>query len=599
MDPRFVRNFCIIAHVDHGKSTLADRLIQACEGVNKRQFRDQLLDSMDLERERGITIKASAVHLGYALDGQPYVLNLIDTPGHVDFSYEVARSLAACEGAILVVDATQGVEAQTVANVYQALDRNLELVPVINKIDLPSARPDEVRAEMEKVFGIKPEDVILASAKEGIGIPEILRAVIERIPAPEGDAAAPLQALVFDSVYNDYQGVVVSVRLRNGAVRPGMPIRFLNTGKTFTVSEVGYYLPKPAKAEVLESGDVGYLTANIKTIKDVTTGDTVAPADRDDVQPLPGYRPPQTFVYCGLYPADNEDYSSLRDALEKLSLNDSAFSFEPESSQALGLGFRCGFLGLLHMEIVQERLERESGIQLVQTAPTVTYEVKKTNGEVVRIHSPAELPEPFHIEELREPMVRADLIVPSSFIGPLMKLAEERRGRYVKTDFLGPERAVLVYDLPLAEIIFDFFDRLKSATRGYGTMDYTFTGFEAAQLEKLDILVAGNVVDALSSITHRSTAEQRGRAILQKLRKSIPRQLFEVVLQAGIGKRILARETISALAKNVTAKCYGGDITRKRKLWEKQKEGKKRMKSVGRVEIPQEAFLAVLKAEHD
>ncbi len=599
MDHSLIRNFCIIAHVDHGKSTLADRLIQACEGVDKRHFQNQLLDSMDLERERGITIKASAVHLGYELDGKPYILNLIDTPGHVDFSYEVARSLAACEGAILVVDATQGVEAQTVANVYQALDRNLELVPVINKIDLPSARPEETKAEMKKVFGIHPDDIILASAKEGIGIPEILRAVIERIPAPEGAPKAPLQALVFDSVYNDYQGVVISIRLRNGSVKPGMPIRFLNAGKTFTVSEVGYFMPKPVKAAELSAGDVGYLTATIKTIKEITTGDTIAPADRPDVAPLPGYRPPQTFVYCGLYPSDNEDYSDLRDALERLSLNDSAFSFEPESSQALGLGFRCGFLGLLHMEIVQERLERESHIQLVQTAPTVAYEVKQTNGKVIRINSPAELPEPFAIEELREPMVRADLIVPTSFIGPMMKLAEERRGRYVKTDFLGPERAVLVYDLPLAEIIFDFFDRLKSATRGYGTMDYTFTGFEAAELEKLDIIVATNVVDALSSITHRSTAEVRGRAILVKLKKSIPRQMFEVVLQAGIGKRILARETISAMAKDVTAKCYGGDITRKRKLWEKQKEGKKRMKSVGRVEIPQEAFLAVLRTDRD
>ena len=599
MDLSQIRNFCIIAHVDHGKSTLADRLIQACSGVDKRHFQNQLLDSMDLERERGITIKASAVHLGYVLDGKPYTLNLIDTPGHVDFSYEVARSLAACEGAILVVDATQGVEAQTVANVYQALDRNLELVPVINKIDLPSARPDEVKAEMKKVFGIHPDDIILASAKEGIGIPEILQAVIERVPAPEGDPAAPLQALVFDSVYNDYQGVVVSVRLRNGSVKAGMPIRFLNAGRPYTVSEVGYFMPKPVKAAELAAGDVGYLTATIKGIRDIATGDTIAPADRTDVKPLPGYRPAQTFVYCGLYPADNEDYSDLRDALERLSLNDSAFSFEPESSQALGLGFRCGFLGLLHMEIVQERLERESHIQLVQTAPTVTYEVKKRTGGVVRVNSPAQLPDPFDIEELREPMVRADLIVPTSFIGPMMKLAEERRGRYVKTDFMGPERAVLVYDLPLAEIIFDFFDRLKSATRGYGTMDYTFTGFQAAELEKLDIIVAGQVVDALSTITHRSTAEFRGRAVLAKLKKSIPKQMFEVVLQAGIGKRILARETISAMAKDVTAKCYGGDITRKRKLLEKQKEGKKRMKSVGRVEIPQEAFLAVLRADRD
>ena len=599
MDISLIRNFCIIAHVDHGKSTLADRLIQACGAVEDRNFRNQLLDSMDLERERGITIKASAVHLPYAHGGKRYALNLIDTPGHVDFSYEVARSLAACEGALLVVDATQGVEAQTVANVYQALERNLELVPIVNKIDLPSARPEEVKAEMEKAFGIHPKDVILASAKEGTGVPEILEAVIERIPAPEGSAEKPLQALVFDSIYDDYRGVIVSIRLRNGRVEAGMPIRFLNTGRSFTVSEVGRFIPGLAKAKALEAGEVGYLTATIKAIRDVTPGDTLASADAPDVQPLPGYRPPQTFVYCGLYPADNEDYSSLRDALEKLSLNDSAFGFEPESSKALGLGFRCGFLGLLHMEIVQERLERESGIRLVQTAPTVTYEVKKTRGEVLKIHSPAELPEVFQIEELREPVVKADLIVPTGSIGPIMKLAEERRGRYVKTDFLGPERAVLVYELPLAEILYDFYDRLKSATRGYGTMDYAFQGFEAAELVKMDILVAGNPVDALSTITHRSTAEHRGRAILKKLRQSIPRQLFEVVLQAAVGKKILARETISALAKNVTAKCYGGDITRKRKLWEKQKEGKKRMKSVGRVEIPQEAFLSVLKAERE
>ncbi len=599
MDPSLIRNFCIIAHVDHGKSTLADRLIQACGAVENRNFRNQMLDSMDLERERGITIKASAVHLPYTQDGRRYALNLIDTPGHVDFSYEVARSLAACEGALLVVDATQGIQAQTVANVYQALDRNLELVPVINKIDLPSAHPDEVKAELEKVFGIHPEDVILASAKEGIGIPEILEAVIERIPPPKGRADASLRALVFDLIYDDYRGVVVSVRLVDGSVKPGIPIRFLNTGRTFTVSEVGRFMPKLEKVASLEAGDVGYLTATIRSIHDVMMGDTVAPADAVDVAPLPGYRPPQTFVYCGFYPADNQDYSALREALERLSLNDSAFNFEPESSKALGLGFRCGFLGLLHMEIVQERLERESGIELVLTAPTVTYEVKQIDGAVTKIRSPAELPEPFRIEELREPIVTADLIVPSSAIGPIMKLAEERRGVYVKTDYLSPERAVLVYDLPLAEVIYDFFDRLKSLTRGYGTMDYTLKGFVAADLEKLDILVAGTPVDALSSITHRSSAEFRGRAILQKLRKSIPKQLFEVVLQAGIGKRILARETISAMAKNVTAKCYGGDITRKRKLLEKQKEGKKRMKSVGRVEIPQEAFLSVLRAERE
>jgi len=590
-----IRNFCIIAHVDHGKSTLADRLLQKAKAIDPRQFRDQVLDDMDLERERGITIKAKAVVLSHQAGGETYCLNLIDTPGHVDFSYEVSRSLAACEGALLVVDASQGIQAQTVANFFLALEHDLAIIPVINKIDMQMARPQDVSEEMEKTLGMTAGEIIKASAKEGIGIDEIFDAIVKRIPPPKGKAHGPLRALIFDSVFNDYRGVIVYIRVVDGTIKRGDSIAMMKTGHTFVVDEVGVFSPtKMIPRDKLSVGEVGYCIANIKSIHDVKVGDTITSAAERASTPLPGYKEPLPMVFCGLYPTVDTNFHVLREALEKLSLNDSAFSYEPETSQALGFGFRCGFLGLLHMEIVQERLERESKIDLVQTAPNVTYEVLTNKAEVLRIENPAALPEGGVVEEIREPMVRASLILPADCIGIIMRLAEDRRGRFVRQEYLSPTRAILTYDLPLAEIIYDFYDKLKSATRGYGTMDYEFTGFEAADLVKLDILVAQKRVDAFSSIVHRSEAETRGRRLVKKLRKEIDRHLFEVVLQAAIGTRIIARESIAPLSKHVTGKCYGGDITRKRKLWAKQREGKKRLKQIGQVEIPQQAFLSVL-----
>ena len=592
-----IRNFCIIAHIDHGKSTLADRLLQETATVTARQFRAQFLDDMDLERERGITIKASAVRMNFTLDGNSYILNLIDTPGHVDFSYEVSRSLAACEGALLLVDASQGVQAQTVANVYLAMEHDLEIIPVLSKLDLAAARPEEVAAELKTLLGTPSEQCILTSAKTGTGIGEVLRAIVERVPGPVGDPDRPLQAVIFDAVFNDYRGVILYVRVFNGTVNAGDEIRMLKAGKSYRVDEVGYLKPQMEKSTALLAGEVGYIVANMKTLDEVQIGDTIARVGEPEVEVLPGYREPIPMVFCGLYPAEGTDISDLRKALEKLRLNDSSFTFQPESSEALGLGFRSGFLGLLHMDIVQERLERESDVDLVQTAPNVTYEVLTKAGEVVRVENPSALPDPASIEEIREPILRVSLIVPSDAIGTIMKLCEERRGKFEKTEYLSPTRAVLTYDLPFAEIIYDFYDRLKSATRGYGTMDYQFLGYERNDLVKLDILVGGKPVDALSTIVARSKAQHRGRALVQRLRKEIPRHLFEVRLQAAIGSKVIASESIRPIAKNVTAKCYGGDITRKRKLLEKQKAGKKRMKSVGSVTIPQEAFLAVLSAD--
>ena len=593
-----IRNFSIIAHIDHGKSTLADRLLEKTGAVSPREFRDQMLDAMDLERERGITIKATAVQLFYKYQGHRYILNLIDTPGHVDFSYEVSRSLAACEGALLLVDAVQGVEAQTVANAYEAIGHDLTIVPVINKIDLAAARPEEVMEEMEQSLGIDPAEVLLASAKTGQGVDEIIAAVIERIPAPGGSEEEPLKALVFDSVFDVYRGVILYVRLFDGVVHAGDRIRMLRAGVEYEVQEVGTFRPKMTGAKELFAGETGYIVANIKDLREVKMGDTVTLASgAERVTPLHGYREPQPMVFCGLYPASDTSYESLREALERLRLNDSAFTYEPETSDALGFGFRCGFLGLLHMEIVQERLEREEGVELVQTAPTVTYEVVKADGGIVHIDNPSSLGEAGEVRELREPFVRVNFIVPSASIGALMKLCEERRGVYKKTEYLGPSRAVIIYDLPLAEIVYDFYDKLKSATRGYGTMSYDFLGYQVGDLVKLDILVNGRALDALSIIVHKGDAEKRGRHLALRLKKEIPRHLFQIPIQAAIGTRIIARETIPALGKHVTGKCYGGDITSKRKLWAKQKEGKKRLKQVGNVDIPQEAFLAILSSQ--
>ncbi len=593
----FIRNFCIVAHIDHGKSTLADRLLEMTGTLDKRVLRDQTLDAMDLERERGITIKAKAVELTHTQPDGLYHLNLIDTPGHVDFHYEVSRSLAACEGVILLVDAAQGVEAQTVANATLAMAAGLRILPVINKVDLPTARVDAVRHEIEQVLAIPADEAIPVSAKTGYNVDALLEAILQRIPAPQGDVDAPLKALVFDAAFDDYRGVVVYVRLMHGRIRPRDRIRMLASGMIYEVLDLGKFKPEMTRAEILTAGEVGYLICNIKTLHDVKIGDTVAEA-KSAVEPLPGYREPLPVVFCGLYPTFQTDYDALRKALEKLNLNDSSFTFQPETSDALGFGFRCGFLGLLHMEIVQERLERESGLALVQTAPNVTYEVRRTDGTTILIDSPAKLPPENEIEEIREPFAAVSLMAPATAIGALMRLCEDRRGTYRSTEYL-EERILLRYELPLAEIIFDFYDRLKSMTRGYGTMDYEILGYRAGTLVKLRILVAGNEVDALSSIVHRDIAESYGRRLLQKLRNEIPKHLFEVALQAAIGGRIIARETIRALRKDVTAKCYGGDITRKRKLLEKQKEGKRRMKHVGNVEIPQEAFFAALRIERE
>ena len=593
-----IRNFCIIAHVDHGKSTLADRMLERTGVITGRESRDQVLDTLDIERERGITIKAVPVAMNYTHEGRAYRLNLIDTPGHVDFSYEVTRSLSACEGAILLVDASQGVEAQTVANAYHAVERGLTIVPVMNKIDLASSRPEEVMEEMESALGIDFAEVLQCSAKTGQGVDEILKAVVRRVPPPGGEKDGALQALVFDSVYNDYRGIVLYTRVLEGTLRTGDKIRLVKSQRQYELSEVGIFAPKMKATEQLEAGEVGYVVAQIRSIHDVKVGDTIIKAGAD-TPALPGYVEPRPMVFCGLYPGDSGEYEDLREALVKFHLQDSSFSYEPETSGALGFGFRCGFLGMLHMNVVQERLERESDLDLVQTAPNVTYEVLLNDGGTILIRNPSQLPDLGLVREVREPLVRATILAPADCIGNVMKLAEERRGVYRSTEYLSSQRVILHYDLPLAEIVFDFHDKLKSTTRGYGTMDYGFFGYQKEELVKVDVLVAGERLDALSIICHRSKADARGRKLVKKLRQEIPRHLFEVPLQAAVGARIIARETIRALAKNVTAKCYGGDITRKRKLWEKQKEGKKRMKSVGRVTVPQEAFLAVLAPDED
>ena len=592
-----IRNFCIIAHIDHGKSTWADRMLQRTGAISDREMREQVLDGMDLERERGITIKASAVSVNYThpKTREKYLFNFVDTPGHVDFHYEVSRALKACEGAILVVDATQGVEAQTVANAYLAIDAGLEISPVINKVDLPSARPDDVAMEVEHILGMAAEDCLHVSAKTGLGIDELLQAIAERLPAPKGDPDAPTQALIFDSEYDDYRGVIVYFRLINGRLRPGDRIYMMGTGRTFTATEMGKFMPKmtPFK-DSMAAGEVGYLVAAIRTLADVNIGDTVTLDLHRAPQALPGYREPQQMVFCDFYPSGDTQFDELRDAIERLHLNDAAFTFAPQSSEALGFGFRCGFLGMLHMDIIQERLERESKVELVQTAPTVTYEIVKTGGEVIQITNPADLPDMSQVKEIREPIVKVEIITPTEHIGDLKKLCETRRGIYKKQQFLSETRQILDYELPLAEIIYDFYDKLKSITRGYGTMDYELIGFREDRLLKMNILVNGLPVDALSVIVHRDKAEQRGRSLLVRLKQEIDRHMFEIALQAAVGGKIIARESISAMRKNVTAKCYGGDVSRKRKLLEKQKEGKKRMKRIGTVDIPQEAFMAVL-----
>lgn len=595
-----IRNFSIIAHIDHGKSTLADRILEQTHTVTSREMQNQLLDSMDLERERGITIKLNAVELNYtAKDGETYIFHLIDTPGHVDFTYEVSRSLAACEGAVLVVDAAQGIEAQTLANVYLALDNDLEILPVINKIDLPAADPERVRTEIEDVIGIDASEAVLASAKAGIGIEDILEQIVEYVPAPAGDIEAPLKALIFDSVYDSYRGVVLNVRIMDGMVKPGDKIKMMSNGKTFDVTEVGVFSPKAIQRDALMVGDVGYITAAIKTVKDTQVGDTVTLANNPAEEALAGYRQMNPMVYCGLYPIDTSRYNDLREALEKLQLNDAALQFEPETSQALGFGFRCGFLGLLHMDVVQERLEREFNLELITTAPSVIYHVNKTDGSMVVVDNPAEFPEPVTIENVQEPYVKAQIMVPNDYVGAVMELSQRKRGDFVTMDYLDDYRVNVVYEIPLSEIVFDFFDKLKSSTKGYASLDYEMSGYRTSKLVKMDILLNTEKVDALSFIVHRDFAYERGKAIVEKLKKLIPRQQFEVPIQAAIGQKIVARSDIKALRKNVLAKCYGGDVSRKRKLLEKQKEGKKRMEEIGSVEVPQEAFMAVLKMDED
>ena len=598
MQTKNIRNFSIIAHIDHGKSTIADRLIEYTGALTSREMEAQVLDSMDLERERGITIKAQAVRLEYVgKDGEKYMINLIDTPGHVDFTYEVSRSLAACEGALLVVDAAQGIEAQTLANVYLALENNLEIIPVINKIDLPSADPEKVKHEIEDVIGLDASEAVLASAKTGIGIEEILDAIIDKVPAPSGDVNAPLQALIFDSYFDAYKGVIAYVRVMDGNIKPGMKLKMMATDKTFEVTDVGIFKPSLINIDELGPGQVGFVAGSIKNVKDVRVGDTITSLHNPAKNPLPGYRKMNPMVYCGLYPVDSADYDALKDALEKLQLNDASLLFEPETSIALGFGFRCGFLGLLHMDVIQERLEREYNLTLITTAPSVIYKVYKTDGEVLDIDNPSKLPTPQEIDHIDEPYVKAIVIVPKDYVGAVMELSQEKRGEYQDMKYLDENRVMITYNIPLSEIIYDYFDRLKSSTRGYASLDYELIGYHTSILVKLDILLNGEAVDALSIIVHRDKAAQRGRLLAEKLKAIIPKQMFEIPIQAAIGNKVIARETVRAMRKDVLAKCYGGDISRKRKLLEKQKEGKKRMKQVGSVEIPQEAFMAILKID--
>ena len=598
-DKKYIRNFSIIAHIDHGKSTLADRLIELTGVLTKREMSAQVLDNMDIEKERGITIKSQAVRMKYkAKDGNTYILNLIDTPGHVDFNYEVSRSLAACDGAILVVDSTQGVEAQTLANVYLAIDNNLEVVPVINKVDLPSARPDEVKKEIEDIIGIPAEDSPCISAKTGLNVEEVLERIVKDIPAPEGNGEKPLKALIFDSIYNDYKGALAYVRIKDGKVKVGDEIKLMSSGKSYVVTEVGYFEPgRYEETDELSSGEVGYIAASIKSLKDLSVGDTITNKDEPADEPLPGYKKVNPMVYCGLYPMDGSDYENLKIALEKLQLNDAALEYEPETSVALGSGFRCGFLGLLHLEIIEERLDREFDLSLITTAPSVIYKVYKTDGELIQIYNPSDLPEPAKISKMEEPYVDASIMVPKDFVGNVMGLCQDRRGIYIDMQYLDENRVTLKYELPLNEIIYDFFDSLKSKTKGYASLDYYLKDYKESELVKLDMYVNNELVDALSFIVHKSNAYAKGRVLAERLKEEIPRQLFAVPIQAAIGGQIIARETISALRKDVLAKCYGGDITRKKKLLEKQKRGKKRMREFGNVEIPQEAFLNVLKAD--
>ena len=595
---QYIRNFSIVAHIDHGKSTLADRLLEATGTLTQREMEAQVLDNMELERERGITIKSQAARLVYRRDdGNEYILNLIDTPGHVDFTYEVSRSLAACEGALLVVDATQGIQAQTLANCYLALDNDLEIAPVINKIDLPSSRADEVKQEIEDVIGIEAENAPMISAKTGLNIDQVLEEIVERLPAPEGDEDAPLKALIFDSYYDSYKGVVCYVRILDGVVKPGTKIKLMATDKVYDVVEVGVFTPRLFPIGELRAGDVGYVTASIKNVRDARVGDTITYADRPTAEALPGYKPAVPMVYSGIYPVDGAKYDELKEALEKLQINDAALNFEPETSIALGFGFRCGFLGLLHMEIIQERIEREFNLDIITTAPSVIYKVIKTDGEVLDITNPTNLPEPTEIDYMEEPVVKASIITPTDYVGAVMELCQERRGTYIDMQYMEETRAVITYDMPLNEIVYDFFDTLKSRTRGYASLDYEFKGYVQTELVKLDILLNGDVVDALSMIVPKERAYHKGRGIAEKLKELIPRQMFEVPIQAAVGSKIIARETVKAMRKDVLAKCYGGDISRKKKLLEKQKEGKKRMRQVGSVEVPQEAFMAVLKVD--
>ncbi|MGE1063224.1 translation elongation factor 4 [Megasphaera paucivorans] len=598
MATKYIRNFSIIAHIDHGKSTLADRLIEKTGAVQKREMEDQLLDTMDLERERGITIKAQSVRLSYAAkDGNTYTLNLIDTPGHVDFNYEVSRSLAACEGALLVVDATQGVEAQTLANVYLAMEHDLEIVPIINKIDLPSADPERVAKEIEDIIGIDASEAILVSAKTGVGIEDVLEAIVQRVPEPEDAADAPLRALIFDSHFDSYKGAIANIRIVEGCLKTGERIKMMASKKVFEITELGIFAPQMRPVDSLECGSVGYLAASMKNVRDCRVGDTVTKVEKPAAEPLPGYRRATPMVYCGLYPIETNEYDNLRDALEKLHLNDAALLFEPETSTALGFGFRCGFLGLLHMDVVKERLEREYNLQLITTAPSVIYHVYLTDGSMQEVDNPSLLPDMTKVDHIEEPFVKTTIIIPKDMVGTVMELSQNRRGQYIGMDYLDETRVSLVYDLPLCEIIYDYFDTLKSSTRGYASLDYELHGYQQSPMVKLDILINGENVDALSTIVHQDSAKRRGRALVEKLRSIIPRQLFEIPIQAAIGNKIIARENVRAMRKDVLAKCYGGDISRKRKLLEKQKEGKKRMKQVGNVEIPQEAFMAVLQVD--